>query len=119
MPPRNWREWAFRKMSSKLSIRKSRISWSLLRNSLKMRPSLSRPSFTPTSWSGATDGYRAQNARSVPDDGGGHARQMAREGGRRGEVGRHPRGDRNRQGDDGVRGGGRGDDRQNPGPGRQ
>ena len=40
-----------------------------------------------------------------PDDGGGHARQMAGQGRRHGQIGRHPRRDRDRQGDDGVRGG--------------
>ena len=53
----------------------------------------------------ATDADRAQDARSVPDDGGGDARQMAGQGRRRGQIGRHPRRDRDRQGDDGVRGG--------------
>ena len=84
----------------------------------KKRPSPSRPNSTPTCWWRATDGDRAQDARSVPDDGGGHARQMAGQGRRRGQVGRHPRRDRDRQGDDGVRGGRRRHDRQDPGPRR-
>ena len=40
---------------------------------------------------------------------------MAQEGGRRGQGRRRHRRDRDRQGDDGIRGGGRGDDRQDPG----
>ena len=72
--------WASRKRSSRRSTRKSRTSSSMLPSSLKMRRSPSRPSSTPTCWWGATDGDRAQDARSVPDDGGGHARQMAGQG---------------------------------------
>ena len=75
------------------------------------RPSPIRPSSTPTYWWGATDADRAQDARAVPDDGGGDARQMAGEGRRRRQIGRHPRRDRDRQGDDGVRGGRRRHDR--------
>ena len=75
------------------------------------RPSPSRPSSTPTCWWRATDGDRTQDARAFPDDGGGHARQVAGEGRRHGRVRRHPRRDRDRQGDDGVRGGRRGHDR--------
>ena len=58
---------------------------------------------------------RTQDARSVADDGGRHARQMAGQGRRHGQLGRHHRRDRDRQGDDGVRSGRRRHDRQDPG----
>ena len=43
-------------------------------------PEPDRPSSTPTSWWGATDADRAQDARAVADDGGRDARQMAGQG---------------------------------------
>ncbi|CAA9499371.1 MAG: Dihydrolipoamide acetyltransferase component of pyruvate dehydrogenase complex, partial [uncultured Sphingomonas sp.] len=60
-------------------------------------------------------GDRTQDARPVPDHGGRHARQMVGQGRRYGQLRRHPGGDRDRQGDHGVRGGGRGHRRQDPG----
>src|SRR3546814_6596684 len=49
------------------------------------------------------DGDRIEEAGAVADDGGRHACQVAREGGRRSPIGRYPRRDRDRQGDDGIR----------------
>ena len=59
---------------------------------------------TPTCMA-CTDVDRDPDARAVAHDGGGQARQVAGEGRRHGQVRRHPRRDRDRQGDDGVRGG--------------
>src|SRR3546814_15138223 len=46
---------------------------------------------------------RIENARSLADDGGGHPRQIAGEGGRTGQDRRTARPDRDRQGADGGR----------------
>jgi hypothetical protein len=78
----------------------------------EQRPSPSPRNSIPTCWWDNIDGCRSQDARAFPDDGGRHARQMARQGRRCREVRRHPRRDRDRQGDDGVRGGRRRHDRQ-------
>jgi hypothetical protein len=61
-----------------------------------------RPNSTPTC---SPDAHPNPHARAVAHHGGGQARQMAGEGRRHGEVRRHPRRDRDRQGDDGIRGG--------------
>ena len=82
---------------------------------LDPRPPLWR--FVPASLQATEQSHadRTQDARPLPDDGGGHARQMAGQGRRHGHVRRHPRRDRDRQGDDGVRGGRRRHDREDPG----
>ena len=54
---------------------------------------------------GLIDVHRNPHARAFADHGGGQARQMARQGGRRSQFRRHPRRNRNRQGDDGIRSG--------------
>ena len=60
----------------------------------------------------ADHGYTSSDARAVAHDGRGHAGQMAGEGRGCGEVRPDPRRDRDRQGHDGIRSGGRGDRRQ-------
>ena len=82
MPPRCSRSSASRKRSSRRSTRRSRTSSSRLRSSPRTRRSPIPRSSTPTCWWGATDGDAAPDARAFPDDGGGHARQMAGQGGR-------------------------------------
>ncbi len=61
-----------------------------------------RQNFTRTCWH---RWQRNSHARAFAHDGRGQARQMAGQGRRRREVRRHPRRDRNRQGDDGIRSG--------------
>ncbi len=72
-----------------------------------------------------TDVYRGEPPRDrrpdagpVADHGGGHARQVAREGRRHGQLRRRDRRDRDRQGDHGGRGGRRGRGRGAAGAGR-
>ena len=83
MPPGTSRSWASTKRSSRRSTRRSRTSSSRLPSLLKKRRSRTRPSSTPTCWWRAIDADRAQDARAVPDDGGGDAGQMAGQGRRR------------------------------------
>jgi pyruvate dehydrogenase E1 component alpha subunit len=54
---------------------------------------------------GLVHGYRNSDARPVADDGRRHAGQMAGQGRRHGQIRPDHRRDRNRQGDDGIRGG--------------
>ena len=77
------------------------------------RPSPSRPSSAPTSLVGERLTWPIEILMPAlsPTMEEGNARQMAEEGRRHGQVRRRPRRDRDRQGDDGGRGGRRGHDR--------
>ena len=66
----------------------------------------------------ATDAHQHPHARAVAHHGEGQPRALAQEGRRQDQVGRRHRRDRDRQGDDGIRGGRRRHSRQDRGAGR-
>src|SRR6185503_20550529 len=96
---------------SRLSTPRSSASWPMPRSSPAPAPSPIPRSSTPTSipparWERPHD--RRPDAGAVAHHGGGHARQVAREGRRQGALRRRDRRDRDRQGDHGGGGGRRG-----------
>ena len=72
----------------------------------------------PSATGSARDAHQHPHARAVAHDGKGQPGALAQEGRRQGQVRRRHRRDRDRQGDDGIRGGRRGHARQDRGAGR-